>query len=578
MLAGGVLALAPVPPAALAYGLGILVPSALRFVSMGALDYVLLTGFALSFAGSLALICAHFYRSFAGQLLARRAAAEQAATISLLLNEFEATASDWLWETDAGGRFTRLPPRMAELLGVDTTSATTPTLDVALSNAQAADRAELVSRLSSGGAFRDVVIACTRPGGEPCWIAFSATEKEGGGWRGVGSDRTLEMQARLQSIGALARAEQAEIHLKDGIDSLSAGFVLCDSEDRTVISNRRFASLFPAADLLGERASFEAIVRGQAAAWFHAAPDRGDAWINRLLDQRRTFADVVDLALPDGRWLRLDARATRDGGIVTIFTEITDIKQQEERLELQSAQLSASNDELSRFAYVASHDLQEPLRKIEAFGGRLKTRAGAKLDDESRHFVDRMLASTQRMRRLVTDLLDYSRVARSAAATESVALDAIVADVLDDLSITIEEKGAAITPKSLGSVQGDETLLRQLFQNLLSNALKFRRPDVAPHISISGARLASGTLEIRVSDNGIGFDMKHHDRIFEIFQRLHGKSEFEGTGIGLATCARIVKQHGGTIRAESMPGEGTTFILSLPESLPASQPAHASAA
>ena len=265
--------------------------------------------------------------------------------------------------------------------------------------------------------------------------------------------------------------------------------------------------------------------------------------------------------------MRVEGCATSEGGIVTVLTDITDIKEQEAALALQTQRLAASNQDLQQFAAVASHDLQEPLRKIETFGARLKTRAGSTLDKDSAAYLERMMSATTRMRRLITDLLAFSRAAKSDASMERLDLDRLLAEVLDDMSVSIEERRATLDVKPLGTMLGNASQLRQLMQNLISNALKFSKPDVAPQLIIERRDTKSEWLELRFTDNGIGFDMKYHDAIFEIFQRLHGREQFEGTGIGLATCRKICERHGGSIRAESVPGQGSVFIMSFPVSM-----------
>ena len=239
--------------------------------------------------------------------------------------------------------------------------------------------------------------------------------------------------------------------------------------------------------------------------------------------------------------------------------------------------LNRSNENLQRFAYVASHDLQEPLRKIQQFGDLLRTRYAEATGDELT-YIQRMQSAASRMSTLIRDLLSFSRVSVEHDTSTAVPLNNVVHTVLTDLELVIAETGAVINVASLPTVWGDATQLGQLLQNLLSNALKFRRAGIAPLIevnarpveaaalppSVKPARDASTYLRIDVVDNGIGFDEKYVDRIFEVFQRLHGKSEFTGTGIGLAICERVAANHGGAITATSKPGQGSTFSIYLP--------------
>ncbi|HXH03406.1 MAG TPA: ATP-binding protein [Candidatus Competibacteraceae bacterium] len=236
--------------------------------------------------------------------------------------------------------------------------------------------------------------------------------------------------------------------------------------------------------------------------------------------------------------------------------------------------LQASNKELQDFAFVASHDLQEPLRKIQAFADRLQERAGASLDEQSRDYLARMNHAARRMQTLIDDLLLYSRVTTKARPFEVVALSRVVREVLVDLEALIEQSGADIEVLDLPTLKADPTQMRQLFQNLLGNALKFRRPGVPPRIRVwaesggegdeRGSSRERSLCRVCVQDNGIGFDEKYLHRIFIPFQRLHGRAQYEGNGIGLAIVKKIVERHGGSVTARSQPGVGATFIVTLP--------------
>ncbi|HMQ51164.1 MAG TPA: response regulator [Anaerolineae bacterium] len=256
--------------------------------------------------------------------------------------------------------------------------------------------------------------------------------------------------------------------------------------------------------------------------------------------------------------------------------EITQRKHAEQKLQAYAAKLKQSNQELQEFAYIASHDLQEPLRKVLTFGDRLQTKYGQYLDDQGRDYLNRMHAAAIRMQRLIHDLLKFSRVTTKAQPFVEVDLGQIAREVLTDLEISLQEVGGRVDLNDLPTVEADPIQMRQLFQNLLSNALKFHRIGATPLVRVQGHATmlpeengANGKFcQITVSDNGIGFDEKHSSRIFQIFQRLHGCSEYEGTGIGLATCRKIVDRHGGSITAQSSPGAGATFVVTLPRTQP----------
>ncbi|WP_338871468.1 PAS domain S-box protein [Spirosoma sp. SC4-14] len=239
--------------------------------------------------------------------------------------------------------------------------------------------------------------------------------------------------------------------------------------------------------------------------------------------------------------------------------------------------LTRSNQNLEQFAYIASHDLQEPLRKVQQFGDLLQAHYMAQLG-EGADYILRMQQAAYRMSTLIKDLLAFSRISTRKETITLVSLTDIVSTVLLDLDLRIQETNATIRVDSLPTVQGDRSQLGQLFQNLLSNALKFRRPDVEPVIriraqqvaaadlppSVTPTRMAASYYRIDVIDNGIGFDEKYLDRIFQVFQRLHGKNQYAGTGIGLAICEKVVDNHGGAITATSHPNKGATFSVFLP--------------
>ena len=255
------------------------------------------------------------------------------------------------------------------------------------------------------------------------------------------------------------------------------------------------------------------------------------------------------------------------------------VQQRTEELTHVNQDLRRSNENLQQFAYIASHDLQEPLRKIQSFSSLIIDRSEAQLDVQSLDYLRRIAAAGSRMSTLIRDLLAYSRIATRQQTFGMVPLSDIVVGALDTMSWEISQRNAQIDVVELTTVKGDETQLGQLFHNLLSNAIKFTPPDRAPHIQIGYALRQRSELpvdarptsnastfhQISIQDNGVGFDTKYIDRIFQVFQRLHGKSEFPGTGVGLAICERVVANHGGCITAVSAPGQGATFFVHLPQ-------------
>jgi signal transduction histidine kinase len=247
------------------------------------------------------------------------------------------------------------------------------------------------------------------------------------------------------------------------------------------------------------------------------------------------------------------------------------------KLQRQTSDLVSSNRELQSFAAVASHDLQEPLRKIEAFGDRLRVKYSETLGEQGNDYLARILSSASRMRALIEGLLQFSRVTTRAQSPKPVVLAEIAGEVVRDLESRLEQTGGRVEIGPLPTVPGDPLQMRQLLQNLIGNALKFKKPDTPPVVRIDGETLEdpiskTPMYRIRVQDNGIGFEPQYAERIFGLFQRLHGREAYEGTGMGLAICRRIVERHGGTIAAESTPGEGATFLVTLPSTLAQESP------
>ncbi|NQT18200.1 MAG: HAMP domain-containing protein [Planctomycetes bacterium] len=250
------------------------------------------------------------------------------------------------------------------------------------------------------------------------------------------------------------------------------------------------------------------------------------------------------------------------------------VKESTQALRARTAALERSNSELQAFAHVASHDLQEPLRKVEAFGTRLKDKCGDALDDRGRDYLERMQDAVRRMRTLINDLLTFSRVTSKAQPFRQVDLKKIAHEVLSDLEVRIEETGGKVEVGGLPTIDADPMQMRQLLQNLIGNALKFHRDEEPPIVKVDAqpidaqeqltSTFSDGGYRISVSDNGIGFDEKYSDRIFGVFQRLHGRGEFEGSGMGLAVVRKIVDRHGGAVTVDSAPGKGCTFNVLMP--------------
>lgn len=278
-------------------------------------------------------------------------------------------------------------------------------------------------------------------------------------------------------------------------------------------------------------------------------------------------------------WLDIMSTNVGDQVLVT-FSDYTTLKQLQQQLETSVTDLQRSNRNLEQFAYVASHDLQEPLRKIQAFGDIIQNQYAPIIGDSGADMIQRMQSAASRMQMLIKDVLAYSRVSTKLEEHKPVDLNQLLTDVLSDLETTIEEKKAVVTVGHLPIIKGDVLQLRQLFQNLISNSLKFVKSDQIPDITITADTVRgresgfacspadSNRLfhRIRLIDNGIGFEPQYAAQIFQVFQRLHGRSEYQGTGIGLAIVQRVVDNHKGYISADGSPGKGATFWILLPSS------------
>ncbi len=282
-------------------------------------------------------------------------------------------------------------------------------------------------------------------------------------------------------------------------------------------------------------------------------------------EERRTYFNFKHrLASGEVRDVEVYSGPISENGrtlLYSIIHDITERKQAQQALTKRTQDLARSNAELEQFAYVASHDLQEPLRMVASYTQLLARRYHDKLDQDANDFIAYAVEGANRMQRLINDLLSFSRVGTRGKPFEATDCNAVLKDVLDNLQMTIEENGASVTFDELPTLMADEAQLGQLFQNLIVNAIKFRG-EQAPKIHISAQRSEKG-WQFSVRDNGIGIAPEYFERIFVIFQRLHARDQYPGTGIGLAVCKRIVERHGGHIWVESLPGQGAIFCFTL---------------
>ncbi|MFQ5817726.1 MAG: PAS domain S-box protein, partial [Terriglobia bacterium] len=372
--------------------------------------------------------------------------------------------------------------------------------------------------------------------------------------------------ALYQDISERKRAEQALQQSKEllvAILEASRDGVVVEENETIAYANSSFARLYgyaEAEELLGQHVSV-----------VQAAEDD-----KRMLEfgRKRLRGELTPSTYEfkgkrkDGTKIDLEASVSPStiagkSSIVAVIRDISERKRAEEELRQTAAELARSNTELEQFASVASHDLQEPLRMVASYGELLARRYRGKLDPDANEFITYITDGAARMQQLIEALLALSRVSTRGEPFQAVNLSAVIQRALRNLEGALRESRAEVVVTAMPTVVGDAAQLTQLFQNLISNAIKFRAQE-PPRIHASAERNGNEWV-LRVRDNGIGIDMQHADRIFRLFQRLHSKTEYVGTGIGLAICKKVVERHGGRIWVESKPGQGSTFRFTLPE-------------
>jgi len=368
------------------------------------------------------------------------------------------------------------------------------------------------------------------------------------------------------SSGAAAGIPPAERLLLDIFDTVREPLLVLDAEFRVTRTNRAFFQTFR----VTPEGTIGKVLFDLGDRQWDIPPLRA-LLRDRLVAERELYDVDVDHVFPAiGRKIMLlNARLVTHGPdeprvILLAIEDVTERRLTERRLAAQRFELERSNTALNEFAFVASHDLQEPLRKILSFGERLGTSASPLLEGNPRHYLERMLDAAARMRTLISDLLAYSQIATSETPFVTTDLAVIAHAVVADLETTIADAGARVDVGELPVIEADAPQMRQLFQNLLANALKFRRHDAPAVVHVATSSQLNGTRTITVTDNGIGFKQEHREKIFRMFERLNSRAQYEGSGMGLAICRKIVERHGGTIAATSSAGQGTTFSVMLP--------------
>jgi PAS domain S-box-containing protein len=368
---------------------------------------------------------------------------------------------------------------------------------------------------------------------------------------------------------AETRLRESELRFRAVAETANEGIVMADEQGRIRYWNPGAARMFDRreADVLGQPLS---IIMPERFREAHARGFEAFVRTGRLsvaggsMEVAGVRRDGTEFPLE----VSLSAWETSQGRFVNaIVRDITERKQAQEALEAKNTELARSNQELEQFAYVASHDLQEPLRMVSNYTQMLARRYADKLDADANEFIGFAVDGAKRMQALIHDLLQFARVGTRGKEFKPTPLASVLEDAVANLAGSIEESKATVTVESLPTLPCDGGQLAQVFQNLIGNALKFRAKDRTPEVRVSAARVPGGWT-IAVADNGIGIDPKYFERIFQMFQRLHGRGEYPGTGIGLALCKKIVERHGGRVSVESTPGQGTTFTVTLLESPP----------
>ena len=488
--------------------------------------------------------------------------------------------SDGVVVVDRQGKFLLFNPAAEQILGIGPQDASPqqwsehfglyladcvtayPTEELPLVKAmqgESVDRVEIFVRPASG------------PAG--IWLSCSA--------RPLVDDQG-EIRGGVAVFQNFTRRKQAEAALRESealyqslLDALPLYFIRKDLDSAFTFANQRFCEMIhrPLDDLLG-KTDFDLFPVELAEKYL------GDD--HRVIDTQQTFEDVEEHRKPDGELMYVQVLkapvydAQRNVvGTQGIFWDVTDRQRAQVELRRTAAELARSNEELQQFALVASHDLQEPLRKVQAFGDQLQARYADVLDERGRDYLARMQDAAARMQQLINDLLSLSRVTTQGRPFLPVDLAQIAREVVADLQTRLERTEGSVEIGELPTIDADPLQMRQLLQNLIGNGLKFHRPGTPPVVRVFAEPVEAVAADacsavdatrcrLIVEDNGIGFEEKYLDRIFTVFQRLHGRGEYEGTGVGLAICRKIVERHGGTITARSTVGQGSVFVVTLP--------------
>jgi len=396
-------------------------------------------------------------------------------------------------------------------------------------------------------------------------IALRRAPLPGGGFINTYTDITGRKKAEQ-------KAERNAAILQATIDNMADGVRVFDKDLRLLMWNRQVFDLFGFPEELGKVGTpYQAFLKYTIRRGDYSRDALEETLEEKLERANNPTVRDTEQELPNGRIVEKRRNPMPGGGFVSTYLDVTErrhselaLERQARELALATEELKRSNDELQQFAYVASHDLQEPLRMVGSYCQLLQRRYQGKLGPDADEFIGFAVEGAKRMQRLINDLLLYSRVGTKGKPFTATPMEQVLGGALANLTVATEEAKAEITHDPLPTVLGDDVQLTQLLQNLIGNALKFR-DEIPVRVHVSAER--DGAMwRIRVQDNGIGIQPQYADRIFMIFQRLHTRQEYPGTGIGLSICKKIVERHGGRIWVESAPEKGSIFNFTLPAS------------
>lgn len=506
----------------------------------------------------------------AGDTVIKLAAAEQR------FNDFAELVSDWVWETGPTLRFTYISGRFEKITGMSCDTVIGHTLlDVAKADLKDPHWQRYLEDFLAQRPFKEFAFAVTLPSGKARHLRVSGkpffdSHNRFLGYRGTGRDVTDSARTNDDLFAVKARLE----HLLNTSPAMIYSFKATGNHEATFASNNIKTQLgHEPQEFLDDPAFWTKHVHPEDI-------DRVFGEMDKLFKNGRHVQEYRFRHKAGGyRWMRDELVLVEDNDgspleVVGYWVDITDRKRAEEAVKEYAGRLERSNRELQDFAYVASHDLQEPLRKIEAFGDRLKVKFADTLGEDGTMYLGRMQSAAARMRSLINALLTYSRITTKAQPFAPMDLTAAAKDAVSDLQMRIESTGGKVVVEDMPTIDADPTQFHQLFLNIIGNSLKFHKEGETPVVTVRAELCGRGGAgapdadnpwcRIEISDNGIGFDGKYVDKIFNMFQRLHGRGEYEGTGIGLATCRKIIERHGGSVTAKTAPGEGATFIVLVP--------------